>query len=160
MESAFVIVVKISKIMKAVACIALTFMMVMTVADVLLRAGGPPIVGTYEIVALSLALVVGFAIPKVSLDKQHVYMEFLVDKLRGTSRNLMHTFTRLLCIFLFGAVGINLFNLGNEFASVGEVSSTLQIPFFPVAYGVGVCCLLECVVFLLDIVRIWSGRYE
>jgi hypothetical protein len=38
-------------------------MMFLTVADVLMRAGGRPILGTYEMVALSLALVIGFSIP-------------------------------------------------------------------------------------------------
>ncbi|MEI9479220.1 MAG: hypothetical protein WCO26_21985 [Deltaproteobacteria bacterium] len=29
-----------------------------------------------------------------------------------------------------------------------------------VAYGVAICCLLECCVFIFDIVRIWRGDYE
>lgn len=61
-----------SKIMNIIAGIALTVMMLLTVADVLLRSGGHPLIGTYEIVALLMALVIGFAIPQVSLDRGHV----------------------------------------------------------------------------------------
>jgi TRAP-type C4-dicarboxylate transport system permease small subunit len=150
----------ISKSLNFIAGIAVTLMMLLTVADVLLRAGGRPIIGTFEIVALLLALVIGFGIPQVSLDRGHVYMDFLLEKLSRRRKNTMQTFTRVLCLIFFALIGYNLFNVGARFHSSGEVSPTIQIPFYPVAYGVAVCCLLECCVFLLDIVKIWRGEYE
>jgi TRAP-type C4-dicarboxylate transport system permease small subunit len=150
----------ISSLLNTIAGIAVTFMMLLTVADVLLRAGGRPIIGTFEIVSLLLALVIGFGIPQVSIDRGHVYMDFLMDKLSKRWRNVMNTFTRVLCLILFAFIGINLFNVGARFQASGEVSPTIMIPFYPVAYGVAVCCLLECCVFMFDIVRIWRGQYE
>jgi len=150
----------VSKVLNSIAGIAVTFMMVLTVADVLLRAGGHPIIGTFEIVALLLGLVIGFGIPQVSLDRGHVYMEFLLDKFSKRGKNLMNTFTRGLCLILFAFIGYNLFNVGARFHASGEVSPTIKIPFYPVAYGVAVCCLLECCVFIFDIVKIWRGEYE
>jgi TRAP-type C4-dicarboxylate transport system permease small subunit len=150
----------VSKILNFIAGITLTLMMLLTVADVSLRAAGHPIIGTYEIVALSLAVVIGFGIPKVSLDKGHVYMEFLLEKLSPRGKDLMNIFTRLLVLVLFIFIGYNLFNVGAEFHASGEVSPTIKLPFYPVAYGVGVCCFLECFVFIFDIVRIWRGHYE
>jgi TRAP-type C4-dicarboxylate transport system permease small subunit len=150
----------ISKLLNAIAGIAVSFMMFLTVADVLLRAGGRPIIGTFEIVSLLLALVIGFGIPQVSIDRGHVYMDFLTEKLSKRGRNVMNTFTRVLCLILFGLIGYNLFNVGAKFHASGEVSPTIMIPFYPVAYGVAVCCLLECCVLGFDIVRIWEGQYE
>ena len=66
---------RISAILNIVAAAALTFMMFLTVVDVALRAGGRPIVGVYEIVGLTLAVVVGFSLAQVSLDGAHVYMD-------------------------------------------------------------------------------------
>ncbi len=150
----------VSKFLNIVAGIAVTFMMLLTVTDVLLRAGGHPIIGTFEIVSLLLALVIGFGIPQVSLDRGHVYMDFLLEKLSNKSRKVMNTFTRLLCAALFALIGYNLFSVGARFHASGEVSPTIMIPFYPVAYGVAICCLLECCVFLFDVVRIWRGQYE
>jgi len=150
----------VSRVLNSIAGGAVTVMMLLTVADVLLRAGGRPIIGTFEIVALLLALVIGFGIPQVSLDKGHVSMEVLVEKLSRKGKNIMHTFTRLLCLGLFSFIGINLFNVGARFHASGEVSATIKIPFYPVAYGVAICCLLECLVFVFDIFRIWRGDYE
>ena len=150
----------ISKLLNIIAGSAVTFMMFLTVVDVLLRAGGHPIIGTFEIVSLLLALVIGFGIPQVSLDRGHVYMDVLLGKLSKKGRNVMNTFTRLLCVILFAFIGYNLFNVGARFHASGEVSPTIMIPFYPVAYGVAVCCLLECCVLIFDIVRIWEGQYE
>lgn len=160
MDGLYRILVRVSKVLNGIGIAALTFMMFLTVADVLMRMGGRPIIGTYEIVALSLALVIGFGIPKVSLDRGHVYMEFLLEKLPGNGKAIMNTFTRLVCIGLFILFGVNLFSVGREFYTSGEVTNTIQLPFFPVAYGVGVCCFLQCFVFLFDIVKIWRGQYE
>jgi len=150
----------ISKLLNIIAGIAVTFMMLLTVTDVLLRAGGHPIIGTFEVVALSLALVIGFAIPQVSLDRGHVSMDFLLEKLTKRGKDVMNTFTRLLALIFFVFIGFNLFNVGARFHASGEVSPTIKLPFYPVAYGVAVCCLLECFVFIFDIVRIWRHENE
>lgn len=160
METIFRILQNLGKILSYIGGVALTFMMFLTVADVLLRAGGHPILGTYELVSLSLAIVIGFSIPKVSLDRGHVYMEILLDKLSKRDKAIMNTFTRLLGIILFAIIAYNLMLIGKEFHASGEVSSTLKLPFFPISYFVGICCFVECFVFLFDIVKVWRGQYE
>jgi TRAP-type C4-dicarboxylate transport system permease small subunit len=135
-------------------------MMLLTVADVLLRAAGRPLVGTYEVVALSLALVIGFTIPKVSLDRGHIRVDLVIERVSRRTRNILNTFTRLICIGLFLIISYNLFAVANELRASGEVSPTIQLPAYPLAYGVAVCCFIECFVFVLDIFNIWAGDYE
>ncbi len=151
---------RVSKWLNAIGALTLTFMMLLTVTDVILRIVSRPLLGTYEIVSILLAVVIGFSIPKVSLDKGHVYMEFLLDKLSWKNRAIMLTFTRILCIALFLLIGYNLFSIANEYRLSGEVTPTVQLPFYPAAYGVGVCCFLECLVFAFNILNIWKNRDE
>jgi TRAP-type C4-dicarboxylate transport system permease small subunit len=160
METLFRILQRVGKILNYIGGAALTFMMFLTVADVLLRAGGHPILGTYELVSLTLAIVIGFTIPKVSLDRGHVYMEILLEKLSKRDKAIMNTFTRILALVLFAIIGYNLMLISKEFHASGEVSSTLKLPFFPISFFVGVCCFIECFVFLFDIAKIWRGQYE
>src|SRR5512137_1165395 len=115
MASPFNVLRIVSMLLNIIAGVAVTFMMFLTVADVILRAGGHPIIGTFEIVSLLLALVIGFGIPQVSLDRGHVYMDFLLEKLSKRGRNVMNTFTRVLCLILFAFIGYNLFNVGARF---------------------------------------------
>ena len=160
MDNMFGILQKTSKWLSVIAGTALTLMMFLTVADVFMRAWGHPIMGTYELVGLSLALVIGFGIPKVSLKRQHIYMDFLVNSLSKRNKAIMNTFTRILCIILFVLIGYSLFSIGNEFRMSGEVSPTIKLPFFPMAYGVGICCFIECFVFLFEIVKSWRDIHE
>jgi TRAP-type C4-dicarboxylate transport system permease small subunit len=107
-----------------------------------------------------MGVAVGFGIPQVSSDRGHVYMEFLVEKFSKQNKNLMNTLTRILCLFLFLCIGYNMINIGARFRASGEVSPTLMLPFYPLAYSVAVCCFVECFVFISDIMRIWRGEHE
>jgi TRAP-type C4-dicarboxylate transport system permease small subunit len=160
MDTMFGFLQKTSKWLSVIAGTALTLMMLLTVADVIMRAWGHPIMGTYELVGLSLAMVIGFGIPKVSLKRQHIYMDFLVDRLSRRNKAIMNTFTRILCIILFVLIGYSLFSIGNEFRMSGEVSPTIKLPFYPMAYGVGICCFIECFVFIFEIVKGWRAIDE
>jgi TRAP-type C4-dicarboxylate transport system permease small subunit len=159
-EGVFGILLRVITFLNHVGGAALTFMMFLTVCDVLLRSFGHPIMGTFEIVSQSLAIVIGFGIPKVSVDRGHVYMEFLLDRISKKSRAVLNTFTRVICILLFVLIAYNLIRVGNEFRLSGEVTSTIRLPFFPLAYAVGVCCFLQVFVFLKDILTIWRPEYE
>ncbi len=142
------------------AGITLIFMMIVTVADVILRTLGRPIVGVYELVAFSGAVVVGFSIPFTSWVRGHIYVDFLVLKLSPATRKFFHLGTRAMAFVLFFMIGWNLLKVGSDLWKSGEVSPTLQMPFYPVVYGVGVSCLIQCLVLLADMVKIRRGKYE
>jgi TRAP-type C4-dicarboxylate transport system permease small subunit len=155
MEKLLNTVLRVSKVLNGIAAGALTLMICTTVVDVFLRAVGRPVVGAYEIVGLICGpLVIGFAIPLTSWNKNHVSMDILLPRLRKGNRDFCKVMTRIICILLFVFIGYNLFSVGNEFRTAGEVSQTLHIPFYWVTFGVGVCCFIECAVFICDIVKI------
>jgi TRAP-type C4-dicarboxylate transport system permease small subunit len=154
------LVLRISRILTGIAAVALAVMMCLTVADVIGRAFGYPILGTYEVVSIVCLVAIGFAIPLTSWKRRHVYMEFLIERMGVRARKSMHTATRILCLFLFVLAGTNLVHMAREMASSREVTMALQIPFYPFAYGAGVCCFVQAVVCLCDIVKIWEGSYE
>jgi len=136
--------------MYSVAGLALSGMMFLTVADVLLRAFRRPIVGTYELVGLLGAVVIGFAIPQTSRLNGHVYMDFLTGKFSPQWSRILHFITRTIAIFVFVIIGWNLWLLGDDFKKMGEVTLTLQVPLYPIPYGIAVCCFIECLVLFVD----------
>jgi TRAP-type C4-dicarboxylate transport system permease small subunit len=160
MAPLFKFVFKLTNYMYFVSGVFLTFVMLLTVSDVVLRYLGRPIPGTYELVALSGAIVVGFAIPYTSWVRGHVFVEFLVEKLSKEHRRRMMMFTKALILLFFVFLGVNLILLGESIRANGQVSLTLQIPFYPVAYGLGICSFLECLVMFCDILRVRGGEYE
>jgi TRAP-type C4-dicarboxylate transport system permease small subunit len=151
---------RLSRAINVVAGLAITIIMLLTVLDVILRSFRRPIVGTYELVAFSGAIVVGFAIPLTSWMRGHIYVDFFTGKLSKAVRTVFNIATRCMGIFLFLLIGWNLIKVGLDLQQSGEVSLTLQLPFYPVAYGVAVSCFVQCLVLLADMVKIARGEYE
>jgi TRAP-type C4-dicarboxylate transport system permease small subunit len=154
------VVLRLSNWMHVVAGIALTFIMLLTVSDVVLRLFGHPIVGTFELVGLGGAVVIGFGIPITSWNRGHIFVDFMINWFSPKVRDGFNVVTRLVSIGLFILVGWNLFVLGNDLLKSGEVTLTRQLPFYPVAYGLGICCFIQCLVLICDLAKISGGKYE
>jgi TRAP-type C4-dicarboxylate transport system permease small subunit len=151
---------RISQFLNIIAGISLIFLMSLTIADVILRFFRRPIVGTYELVAFSGAVVIGFSLPFTSWVRGHVYVDFLILKFSQKTRNIFNIVTRCMVIGLFLMIGWNLIKYGMDLYKSGEVSLTLQVPFYPVAYGIAICCFIQCFVILGDILKILKNKYE
>jgi TRAP-type C4-dicarboxylate transport system permease small subunit len=143
---------KLSRSLYVVAGLALACSMFLTVADVFLRTFKLPIVGTFELIGLFGALVIGFALPQTSRVQGHVLMDFVTSRLSAGIQRILHIITRLLGMGLFIIIGWNMVNLGNDFRRVGEVTPTLQLPIYPAVYAIALCCLVECLVLFVDMI--------
>jgi TRAP-type C4-dicarboxylate transport system permease small subunit len=150
----------LSRFLNIIAGISLTFLMLLTIMDVILRSLKRPIVGTYELVAFSGAIVIGFAVPLTSWVRGHIYVDFFILRFSQKGRNIFNVATRCVVIVLFFLIGWNLIKYGMDLQKSGEVSLTLQMPFYPVAYGVGICCFVQCLVLICDIIKIFGGEYD
>ncbi len=143
----------LARFMGVIAGIALSISLTLTVADVILRIFKRPIPGTYELVSLLGAVVIGFAIPWTSRVQGHVLMDFITAKLPGGWQRLLHAITRVLAVALFAIIAWNLWIVGNDLRRSGEVTDTLHFPFYPVAYGIAVCCVVECLVLFVELIQ-------
>jgi len=150
----------LSSFLNVIAGIAVTFIMLLTVVDVVLRSFRMPIPGTYELVAFSGAIVIGFSVPLTTLVKGHVLVDFFVLKFPQRTRKTVNIITRLLGVGLFSLLSWNLVKMGMDFYRTGEVSLTLQVPFYPVAFGLGFCAFIQCLVLIAQILQVIGGTYE
>ena len=150
----------LSKVLNLIAGVAITFLMLLTVLDVIFRSFRRPIIGTYELVAFSGALVIGLSVPLTTFLKAHVLVDFFVMRFNTRVRKVFNVCTRVLGIFLFFLLGWNLILLGMDLYRTGEVSLTLQLPFYPVAFGIGVSCFVQCLVLVAQIFQVLGNTYE
>ena len=77
---------KISRLMSIIAYSALTFIMLLTVADVTGRIFRHPILGTFEIVGMGGAIAIGFAIPLTSWLRGQTYVDFVIQMISGLGK--------------------------------------------------------------------------
>lgn len=151
---------KLNKGMVAIAGTALSFIVALTTADVVLRALGRPILGTYEVVAICGGLVIGLAMPFTSWKRGHISVDIVTRKFSHKARNIINIATRCVAIGLCLIIGWNIIRIGTDLRTGEEVSSTLQLPLYPVAYCVAACFFALVVVLFCDILKIYGGTYE
>ncbi len=159
MKRLFDYVVLLNRGLDFVGGFALVFIVLITTSDVILRAFRRPILGTYEIVSFSGSVVVLFALPLTSWLHSHIYVDFLVQKFPLTVQKVINVFTRCMVIFLFYLFAWNLMKYGMDLRRLGEVSTTLKMPYYPVVYAAGLCSFVQCLVLLCDVVKVFRGTY-
>jgi len=151
------LVLVLNKFMAVIAGVTLVLVMFLTVTDVVLRYFGHPITGVYDLVALGGAIVIGFSIPYAAEKKVHVFMEMIVQLFHRVARQALLVFTRLIALSVSLLVFWNLVKLGLGFRETGEASLTVQIAYYPIAIGLGVCFLLQTLVFVMEILNVFGG---
>ena len=149
-----------SRLMCAVAVAALVAMMILTLADVILRAFARPIPGTYELVGILGAVIIGFSIPYTTMIRGHVVMDFLTESLSVPARTGLHVLTRALAITFFIIAGWNLCLLGHGYSKAGEVTLTLKLPLYPIFYVVAFCCFIECLMLIVELIPSEEGSKQ
>ena len=132
--------------MHRVGAAALAGMMLLTVADVVLRSLRHPIVGTYELVGFLGAVAIGFSLPQTSLDKGQVLMDFLTRRLPPGAGRALGALTRAIGAGLFALIAWNLFAMGADLRRTGDETPLLHLPHFLLAWGVAIACAVECLV--------------
>lgn len=133
-----------------IAAVAIFSMMALTCADVILRLFRMPIPGTYEIVSFMGAVAVSFAIAHTSVEKGHVAVSLVVQLLPKRAQAVIESILAALGIILFALIAWQSVLYGLDCQSSGEVSLTLQLPFYPIIYGVALGAGVVCLVLLVD----------
>jgi len=131
--------------------------MLLTVLDVILRYFGYPIIGVYDLVALGGGIIIGFSMPLAAERKVHVFMEMALQANSRTAQRVLSLVTRLIVFGISFLVAWNLIRLGLGFRETGEVSLTIQIVYYPIAIGLGVCFFIQMLVILVEILEGFSG---
>lgn len=160
MEAWFAFERKMCRFLLLIAGLTLAFMLVFTLTDVILRAFGKPVVGDYEVISFLGAVVVGFAIPYTSLQKGHVLVDFLLEKIPKKAGDIMQVATRLIAIALFLWVSWNFVVMSLDLVKSKEVTPVFRLPYYPISFGLAFVCLVQCSTLFSQIMKIVGGRHE
>ena len=133
-------------------------MTALTCADVILRIFRRPILGSYEIVEFIGATAAGFALAYTTLKRGHVAVSILVALFPKRVQTIIYLIVQLVSISLFALLSWECISYGNDLKSAGEVSLTLELPFFPVLYGLAFSAFVVCLVLGLDFWRVLTGK--
>ncbi len=136
-----------------VSYMAIIAMVILTCADVILRLLGRPIVGTYEMIGFLGAVVVSFSLAYTSIQKGHVSVEILVEKLPERLQVFIDFIGGTISTILFGLLSWQSTIYALDLKRSGEVSMTLQMPVYPFILGVALGSTLLCLVLIFETIR-------
>jgi len=142
--------IKLSQGFNALAGAAVIAMMLVTCADVVLRLFRRPVPGAYEIIGFLCAVVASFSLAYTSLEKGHIAVEILVERLPRPAQVVIEAVVSLLGSALFALLAWQSAVYAADLKFSGEVSVTLALPIYPVVYGLGAGSALLCLVLLAE----------
>jgi TRAP-type C4-dicarboxylate transport system permease small subunit len=135
------------------ACTAVIAMMLLSAADVVLRLFGKPIPGTYELIGFLGTIIVSFALGFTSMEKGHIAVEILVEKLPQRAQFAIEAFTNFVSFLVFGLIAYQAFISALDIKKSGEVSLTLQLPIYPFIFGMALGFTLLCLLLIADFIK-------
>jgi TRAP-type C4-dicarboxylate transport system permease small subunit len=136
-----------------VSAVAIVAMMLLTCADVVLRYFRRPVPGTYELVCFLGAVAVAFALAQTSVEKGHVSVTFVVQLFPKRIRGLIACITTGFGLILFSLIAWQSIIYANNLRLSGEVSLTLELPFYPFVFGVGFSAAVVCLILISDLFK-------
>lgn len=150
-------VANLSEKLNWIAAAAVVFIMLLTVADVIGRVFNRPVPGTYELVSFVGALIISFALPYTSIEKGHIAVDFLMQKMPYRVRVTVNVLNALISMALFVLISWQSAVYGHNLKTSGEVSATLQLPVYPFLYGISLGCAMLALVLFIEFVSQLKG---
>jgi len=136
-----------------VSALALLFIVVVVMADVIGRIWGSGIRGGMDYIRLASAVVLGGALPYTTAVKGHIAIEFLFRRINKTMKIVIDTLSRLMMLVLFILIIVFMIKHGLSLYRSGEVTSTVQLPIFWVPYWLAISFLVTSLVKIYHILR-------
>lgn len=137
----------------ALACaVLLLAMMGLTVADVLGRyLFNAPIKGATELTELMLAATIFLGLPAATMDREHVTVDLLTDRLSGLFDRLRRPVILLATAAVQLLIGWRIWVTAMEVASYGGTTPSLELPVAPVGFLAAMLCAVSALVMLAQI---------
>lgn len=128
-------------------------MMLVTCADIVARAFGHPLKGSYDMVSLLSLITLSCALPYTTAVKGHVAVEFFFNKLPPPARVVVDSIMRVLMIALLGFLCVQGVRYGLSLRESGEVTLTLGWPLYWASFVIAFACGVSALVVLEHLLR-------
>lgn len=141
-----------------IAGFALVAMMLFAVYDMVVRALGRPVAGSYEVIGWLSASAVALALGYTQLHRGHVSITLLKNHLGERTQAAIDLLLSLLSLSLFVAVAWYVARYARTLQTTGSLSETLQAVVYPWVYVVAAGSAGLALALLTDFLRC-AGRF-
>jgi len=135
------------------AGVILVFMILLTVANIVLRKVWIPVRGTYEMMGFAGAVMTALAMGITQKNKEHIHVDILFNRFPAKVRRVLLAVNTGICAIFFAMAGWYVAVKAHTLFATGEVSETLRMVYYPFAYVVAAGCFLLAAMLLLDTIH-------
>ncbi len=132
---------------------ALVLVMLVIMANILMRIWWKPLPGSYELVEILGAVILSMGVAYCALTRGHVTVTLLVDKLSKKKQALVDLVTSIISFVFISAIGWGLLKYAKMTYNRGLETSTLSIPLYPVYFLVAAGLIMLAMTALLDLIK-------
>ncbi len=132
---------------------ALVAMVVLTCANIFMRAVSAPIRGTFELMGFFGALVASLSLGYTQLHRGHIAVDVLVQRFPGRIRKILISLNNAVCALFFTMVAWQIADKAAVLRDTGEVTETLRIAYYPFTYGTAVGCAFLALIFIQQLIE-------
>lgn len=124
------------------ASIGLALMMLLTLADVIGRTFGHPIVGAVEITELIMGMMIYLAIGYTTMMRGHIRVDILITMLKPRTQALMDIITVLISIAFSALICWRLILQADSRVENNDLTQIWELPIWPAAFVMAISSLL------------------
>jgi TRAP-type C4-dicarboxylate transport system permease small subunit len=143
----------VSERLNVLAACAMVFVMLLTVADVILRRFMMPVAGAYDIVSLVSSFIISFSLGYTSIQKGHIAVEFLFERLPERAAHVLMAINELTASVFFILLAWQSFAFAIRSQASNEVSPTIQLPLYPFIAGLALGATLLAIILMLSFTK-------
>lgn len=139
---------------------SLVAMMLVTVAEMVLRMFGKPMVGTVETIGWLAALTTAFALGYTQIHRGHVSISLFTERLKPHVRDVVNMVVYLISFLLFVIVTWQVFHHAGVLKQTGSLSETMRVIVYPWVYLVSLGCAGLTFVLFMDFIKSCSSVFS
>ncbi|HEY0276546.1 MAG TPA: TRAP transporter small permease [Paenirhodobacter sp.] len=142
------------RVLAAVCGTMLMAMMGLTVCDVIGRyVLNRPLIGATELTEMMLVAVIFLGLPAVSLDRDHVAVDILTDRLPKWVQPWRELVVSVLSAAMLGVISWRIWVYAGQIAGYGGATNSLRLPVAPVGYLCAVAAAVAALFMVLAALR-------
>ena len=146
------IIKKTAGIFNLIAGGAIVVAMLVVVANVILRKiFKQPLLGSSEYIGFISVLIISFGLAYCLVVNAHIAVDFIVEKFSTRTQSVIDTLNGIFVFAFMSFFTWKVFEHATKTLKNGQLSPTIQFPFYILIYLMAVCFLVFCLVYLIKI---------
>jgi TRAP-type C4-dicarboxylate transport system permease small subunit len=141
---------------------ALTIVMMIIVANVIVRTFGGILAGTYDLIEITIVVCIAFALASTEKNKRHTVVDMLTIHLPKKLQLHIENFNNLISFIFWGAIAISSAIITYEKALKGEYTDLLRISLIPFRTFWVIGLTLICIIIIYNtrnnIIELWRKK--